>query len=276
MSGSSCPGCGTPFLPDFRPACDCAVRAREAAAQTPEPGTSGRVFGQVAPPDAGDTQPTREVLQLFDEVPQQPPYDATELSRTSAPEASGRGWRYGLIAGAAAVVAVTVGVAGGFFSGGDGEVGATGPAESVTVSDSAEPTASSTPRQRDRAARDERRPSSTPTETATEAPTPSATPTTASPTTPSKPPKPTRTSAPATEQEQTPTTLRRGDHGDQVVDLQQRLRQLQLYVGPVNGNYSADVEDAVARFQSARQIPEQPGVYGPQTRAAVERETSQP
>ncbi|MDI3405367.1 peptidoglycan-binding domain-containing protein [Streptomyces cavernicola] len=239
------------------------------------------VFGHVAPPDAAESTLTQEVLQLFDEAPEAGGAGgAPEFSRSESAGAAGRGWRYGLIAGAAVVVAVTVGVAGGFFSGGpDPQAGPSGAAERVTVSDPETPETSSTERQRERADRDAR-PSPTPTETASEqeAEDPeagaSAIPS-ASPSSESKSPKPSRTSSSPTSDD-APTTLRRGDHGEQVVELQQRLRQLQLYVGPVNGNYSPDVEDAVARFQSARDIPEQSGVYGPQTREAVESETSEP
>lgn len=68
--------------------------------------------------------------------------------------------------------------------------------------------------------------------------------------------------------------LRVGSRGDRVVDAQRRLGRLQLYVGPVDGYYSADVAAAVARIQQARAVAEPLGVYGPRTRAAVEAETA--
>ncbi|NEB79533.1 peptidoglycan-binding protein [Streptomyces sp. SID14478] len=58
------------------------------------------------------------------------------------------------------------------------------------------------------------------------------------------------------------------------MDVQQRLRQLQLYIGPVDGYYSEEVAAAVTRIQQARAVPETPGVYGERTRAVVEAETA--
>ncbi|WP_428950007.1 peptidoglycan-binding domain-containing protein [Streptomyces sp. cg35] len=67
--------------------------------------------------------------------------------------------------------------------------------------------------------------------------------------------------------------LRAGSRGSGVVDVQERLRQMRLYEGPVDGYYSVDVASAVARFQQARDIDETLGVYGPRTQAAVEAAT---
>ncbi|MEK0099748.1 peptidoglycan-binding domain-containing protein [Streptomyces sp. NPDC056002] len=67
--------------------------------------------------------------------------------------------------------------------------------------------------------------------------------------------------------------LSTGSHGGQVRDLQRRLAQINLYTGPTDGRYSADVADAVHRYQVARGIDEDAGVYGPETRAALESET---
>ncbi|MFF2851455.1 peptidoglycan-binding protein [Streptomyces sp. NPDC058001] len=69
-------------------------------------------------------------------------------------------------------------------------------------------------------------------------------------------------------------TLRRGDEGPEVQRLQERLRQLRLYSGRMNGVYSSRVEEAVARYQWARGIDEESGVYGPKTRRSLESETS--
>ncbi|MFC7302997.1 peptidoglycan-binding protein [Streptomyces monticola] len=251
------------------------------------------VFGHVAPPDAGEPLPLNDAdLELFEferpapgalpeEVAAGPRQDVPEFSR-SAPGPSGRGWRYGLVAGAAAVVLVTAGVASGFFSSGpdtDDQAGPPGGAgESVSVPDSSSPSPSST--KSERASRSSQRPTSSPSVSESVTPSSSAPPTTSQPpsSASSTAAKPTPTSQRPSEdaEDDGPQVLSRGDHGDQVVELQQRLQQLQLYIGPVNGNYSADVEDAVERFQQARQIDEEPGVYGPATRAAVEAETSDP
>lgn len=71
--------------------------------------------------------------------------------------------------------------------------------------------------------------------------------------------------------------LSRGDRGPEVEELQQRLQQLYLYMGGTNGRYDSQVADAVARFQSARGTQrDDRGVYGEETRAALEAETREP
>ncbi|MDI3385147.1 peptidoglycan-binding domain-containing protein [Streptomyces sp. B-S-A8] len=224
--------------------------------ELPERPEADPVFGHVAPPDADadDTRPTQEILRLFDQQPSELPYQATELSRSDRPGTSGKGRWYGPLAGAAALVAVTVGVAGGYIPGGGSEPGAeAGPADTVQVTDPAT-SASPTPTTREsrRANRSSERPTS-----------PAATPTTPQ-------------TGTSTGTSTSTGTLRRGDSGEQVVELQLRLRQLQLLVAPANGTYGPATEAAVTRFQQARNIGEEPGAYGPKTRAAVEAETSGP
>ncbi|MGW3492141.1 peptidoglycan-binding domain-containing protein [Streptomyces sp. NPDC001020] len=71
--------------------------------------------------------------------------------------------------------------------------------------------------------------------------------------------------------------LRLGSQGPEVTGLQLRLRQLNLYTGPAHGNYNKKVEWAVSAYQSARGITQdEPGVYGPATRAQLESETREP
>lgn len=71
-----------------------------------------------------------------------------------------------------------------------------------------------------------------------------------------------------------PATLQRGDTGPAVVDLQNRLKAVRLYYGPADGDYSRQVNDAVARFQFFYRVTGDPqGVYGPHTRAALEART---
>ncbi|MFF9011410.1 peptidoglycan-binding protein [Streptomyces sp. NPDC014870] len=84
---------------------------------------------------------------------------------------------------------------------------------------------------------------------------------------------PTRSSAPPG---RTPDTdvIQLGSTGPEVDDLQRRLRQLHLYLGSVDGVFSDSVATALSRFQTARNIPEARGVYGPLTRAALYAETS--
>ncbi|WP_326677036.1 peptidoglycan-binding domain-containing protein [Streptomyces sp. NBC_01237] len=70
-------------------------------------------------------------------------------------------------------------------------------------------------------------------------------------------------------------TLRPGDHGPEVAELQNRLKEVWLYQGPSNADYTDRVEEAVQVYQSYKAIRGDPaGVYGPNTRRALEAETS--
>ncbi|MFJ7154506.1 peptidoglycan-binding protein [Streptomyces sp. NPDC101118] len=91
-------------------------------------------------------------------------------------------------------------------------------------------------------------------------------------------PNPTRTKASTgTPSATTAPTLSEGDQGPEVVELQQRLKEAGYYWGPANGRYSRKLEDAVARFQQYAHVQEDPrGVYGPETRATLERFTHEP
>ncbi|MFE1290568.1 peptidoglycan-binding protein [Streptomyces sp. NPDC058751] len=72
-------------------------------------------------------------------------------------------------------------------------------------------------------------------------------------------------------------TLRRGDRGAEVRELQLRMSQLRMYMSKADGDFDRRLEDAVRWYQWARGIRgDAPGVYGPATRASLEGETSQP
>ncbi|MGI5375064.1 peptidoglycan-binding domain-containing protein [Streptomyces sp. CA-251387] len=74
-----------------------------------------------------------------------------------------------------------------------------------------------------------------------------------------------------------PPTLRRGDRGPEVTELELRLTQLGLYTREARGTYNEGVEDAVSRYQWARGIqPEEYGVYDLATRERLESETTEP
>ncbi|MFG2889318.1 peptidoglycan-binding protein [Streptomyces sp. NPDC048248] len=101
-----------------------------------------------------------------------------------------------------------------------------------------------------------------------------------------RPPVPTRaagsvTAAPGSQGPSAPPTgpieLREGSSGPEVAELQDRLRQLALYVGGDDGRYDAGVRAAVSRYQRAYGVHGDPdGVYGAATRASLESRTSEP
>ncbi|MFE1905298.1 peptidoglycan-binding protein [Streptomyces gardneri] len=88
-------------------------------------------------------------------------------------------------------------------------------------------------------------------------------------------PDPTPSSTRTTPPPEDPDTnvLRLGSTGPEVAELQRRLQQLYLFLGSADGVFGPFVEAALSRFQRARDIPEERGVYGPLTRAALQAET---
>ena len=63
-------------------------------------------------------------------------------------------------------------------------------------------------------------------------------------------------------------TLKQGDSGDQVKQLQQALTTLGLKPGAVDGSFGATTANAVGEFQRAHQLADD-GVVGPATVAAI-------
>ncbi|MBP3952196.1 N-acetylmuramoyl-L-alanine amidase [Bacillus suaedae] len=61
------------------------------------------------------------------------------------------------------------------------------------------------------------------------------------------------------------TVLSRGDQGDDVRALQERLDELNFHPGPIDGIYGSQTTDAVMRFQRAASITVD-GIVGPETR----------
>lgn len=73
--------------------------------------------------------------------------------------------------------------------------------------------------------------------------------------------------------------LRRGDRGPEVAELQLRLKELHLYPGSANGRFTEHVEYALLSFQWSRGVDtdeDERGVYGPDSRRALESETREP
>ncbi|MFI2081369.1 peptidoglycan-binding protein [Streptomyces rubiginosohelvolus] len=197
---------------------------------------------------------------------------------------------FGALAVGAAVAAVvgTAAFAGGLFGGDDSGDEALPEATTSVPDTDGEPAASVAPSPSASAA-----PSRTPSRSAAPSASPSAS---ASPTrsrepspTASASASPTASASPVPEDGGTPTSsptaappaefagpsLRPGDRGPEVGVLQNRLREVWLYSGPSDQNYSERVENAVAVYQSYKAIQGDPmGVYGPNTRRALEAETT--
>ncbi|MFE2019800.1 peptidoglycan-binding protein [Streptomyces sp. NPDC059499] len=189
---------------------------------------------------------------------------------------------FAVLAAAAAVAAVvgTAAFAGGLFDKDDSreealpEVATSvpdasdGPAGSVSESPSASPSA--TPSRSASAS-----PSSSPSASASKSPSASAS------ATASRTPSPSATATQSAEETEAPPaqiagpTLRRGDQGPEVAELQRRLQELWIYREPDNGEYSERVERAVREFQTWVSVQsDPPGVYGPETRRALEAQTT--
>ncbi|MER7700306.1 peptidoglycan-binding domain-containing protein [Streptomyces sp. NPDC096095] len=187
-----------------------------------------------------------------------------------------------------AVVVGTAAFAGGLLGGGDSEDEALPeattsvadtedePAASVAPSPSASPSASRAPSP---SATRPSSPSASASPEKSREPSPTATasasPTTSAPSAPdSGGPAPTP-SPPAPPAELADSTLRPGDRGPEVAELQKRLRGVGrwLYPGPLDAHYNDQVRNAVALYQSYKAIGGDPvGVYGPETRSVLEAE----
>ncbi|MEV2247053.1 peptidoglycan-binding domain-containing protein [Streptomyces sp. NPDC049970] len=191
---------------------------------------------------------------------------------------------FAVVAVGAAVAAVvgTAAFAGGLFDAADGEdtalpettasvQDATG-APAASVSESPSPSASPS------AAASRSAASVSPSASATPSRSPSASRSAVASKTPSHSASVTdtpTTTAAAPPAEVAVATLRRGDSGAEVAELQRRLQEIWVYRGPEDSRYSGQVEQAVAEFQrwvSAGSDPS--GVYGPETRQALEARTT--
>ncbi|KMS73525.1 peptidoglycan-binding protein [Streptomyces viridochromogenes] len=316
-NGHLCPECGTPRGADNTPSCGCGRRASEAlrdartaeaaAAEDFDPlrirpyveleadGDSADAgTGPVAGPRSDETMPLRPIppstpsardLSLFlpdtaeDDAGDTPP-DRTTRHRRTRTVLLGTG-------GALVAVIAAAGLASGLFTyeapsrdtALPDDVRASVPAPStseaseppapaVTATRSAPVPASPPPAESASPSPSPSRSSTSPT------PSPSTEPTTAAPST-AEAAGSQEVSAAARDPE--PPTLRRGDKGPEVTELELRLTQLGLYTREARGSYNEGVEDAVSRYQWARGVqPEEYGVYDLSTRERLESETTEP
>ncbi|WP_328981689.1 peptidoglycan-binding domain-containing protein [Streptomyces mirabilis] len=312
-NGHVCPECAAPRTPDGTPSCGCTRRASDALrdARTAEAAAAEdfdplriRPYVDLTANESGPatvrlrTVPS-EALSAVRHVDSansanEPPYPPPASFPEEPPR---RRRRTALLAvtGAAVAVVAAAGFASGLFS-------YDAPARERALPDdvrasvpdpSPTPTSPSPrPGSGSGSAPESAAPSTTTTKTTTApSPSPSGSPSPSASATRSQPP----TSSPSATPTPTPTaaaslapgqgstgdqpaqTLRRGDRGSEVTELQLRLRQLSLYTGQSDGTYSRQVEDAVRRYQWARGITgDKSGVYGTATRASLEGETRTP
>ncbi|MEV6752327.1 peptidoglycan-binding domain-containing protein [Streptomyces sp. NPDC051214] len=311
-----CPECGASRAPGTAPACGCTERAADAARDArsadaaaaedfdplrirpyvtlPEPGLAeepapepGPVPAQALPPEAA-APPRSADVGLFargeggtlsapetDDAPPPPPYDAGPAPRR------GRAGLYAAVSAVVAVVAVAV-LAAVLLSPDKPQREqalpdvptrpVTGPSEST----------SKAPRPTTPSAGPSASPSTSPSSSASPKASPSPTPSHSASPKPRSTRPPSRSTARATgsvepAEPKADRVLRRGDRGAEVAELQERLQQLYLYMDEPDGTYDSQVEDAVARYQYARATHgDGRGVYGEETRAALEAETREP
>ena len=310
--GHQCPECGAPRGADNTPSCGCTQRAsdalrdartaEQAAAEDFDPlrirpyvelergdGTAGH---PVAPPvpAAEETMPLRAVspeapsaddLRLFERTPAEGAYDGTVRPR-------GRRRTVLLGVGGALVAVMTAaGLASGMFSYEKPSRESALPEDvRASVPDDAASPASASPSRNAASVRPSAPPAPPVGASPSSSASPSATSTSPSPSS-SRPADPTQTSPTATATTSTGASdtretsaapvLQRGSQGPEVTELELRLTQLGLYTRKASGHYNEGVEDAVGRYQWARGIQgDELGVYGAQTRARLESETTEP
>lgn len=303
-----CPECGAPRGRDNAPLCDCGRRVsdalrdeRAAQAAAVEDFDPLRIRPYVEMADGDDaphltapdatmplgrvTGPSSGDLRLFEPGP---PGGADVPAEERRPR-RGRLLAVGVVGAVVAVVAAA-GMASGLFSYDSPTRDTAGPAdirESVpeptddaspehtsarpSVSASASPSASPSTAG----------PSASPVKSST-LPSPAFSSSAHASPSPSVPSAPAPRTATATADPDTSPpafapSLRRGDSGPEVEELQLRLGQLNLYDGPVDAYFGRQVESAVSTYQWYRGIAaDEYGVYGPTTRASLESETREP
>ncbi|MFF4396581.1 peptidoglycan-binding protein [Streptomyces sp. NPDC001480] len=303
--GHPCPECGAPRGPDSAPACDCAQRAAEALRDTrtaeaaaaedfdplrirpyvdldaPADSTMPLRSPEPEPPaSAADTRPMPTVQ------PDRPDHPGPEdrLGEPASPAPRRR--RTLLLSTGAALAALlaAAGFASGLFSYDTPSRDGAEPQEvreSVPdVTSSAPATPSSAPAAPPARTSAPASPSGTPSPSSSPSPSASASATSASPT-PTRATQPTQTatraSTPAPAAPTSAPVLRPGDQGAEVTELELRLRQINLYTGKIDGDYTTAVETAVRTYQWARGIQaDELGVYDAPTRTKLESETSEP
>ncbi|WP_330452164.1 MULTISPECIES: peptidoglycan-binding domain-containing protein [unclassified Streptomyces] len=279
----------------IRPYVTLGGDAATAAPTTPPPGAP-QVYGPEG--DAATTMP------LFLDPAGPPPADAGAPADTALllggpdPVAPRRRKPFAAVIAGAAVVTVvgTAAFIGGLFNGdgnGEADLDHALPSTVASLPDESEPSPSTTPTA---SAPPPRSPSPSSSASASASPSTSASPSasasrsapassSASPSGASSSPSasaetsgPVEGLAPPVATPDEAGTLRLGDHGPEVAELQRRLKdwRVGLFYGPIDSDYTDRVEHAVLVFQSGWGVTGDPdGVYGPNTRRLLEKATSE-
>ncbi|WP_206344131.1 peptidoglycan-binding domain-containing protein [Streptomyces mesophilus] len=170
------------------------------------------------------------------------------------------------ICGAAVAVVAVAATASGFFSGDDDGTRE----QALPDRSTSAPASSVAPSPSEKASK-----SASPSPSASKSASASASPSASPSKSPSASPSPTlKASGTATTSQppQSTGTLQQGDSGPAVEQMQGMLRDVWVYHGRPDGNFDDKTRDAVEMFQVWYGVNEDPkGVYGPATRAALER-----
>ncbi|MFD3484418.1 peptidoglycan-binding protein [Streptomyces sp. NPDC058665] len=301
MTGQLCPECGTPRDAYGRPGagCDCSERAAIAAAEDfdplrirpyvplREPDGAVPSIPPPPPPEFGDRSEGNDPAETMRLV--LPGLRTTGPRPTGDPERKGGRRTFAMVALAAAAVAVigTASFAGGLFTGDDGSDEATSDLNSGLPTASARPDPSESESAPASASASASKSSSASGSASASAPASasSGAPESAEGGPPAPSTKPAATGRPpanppqqggaGTQDSGAGAALRRGDSGAEVEELQRRLSEVWLYNGGYDGQFGERVEGAVRIYQSYKSIEGDPsGVYGENTRRALEAETS--
>ncbi|MFI8945532.1 peptidoglycan-binding protein [Streptomyces sp. NPDC053750] len=289
---------GTPASAPTPPDPDATMTLRAVDAGPPDASATEATSVLPTPlaPSAGP--PSAQDLRLFETSAA----EASDSAAPGAPHPDGtdgrppRKRRRGVLLSAAGALVVIVGAA-GFASGlfsyeSPSRDGALPDEVRASVPDPSTDEPSTTPAPSTASARPT---SASPSASASPSPSASAS-SSPSPSASSTPPTPTPSAEPTQTTTPTPTAdapqeseeddhdnhgngsaLQRGDRGAAVTELQQRLTQLYLYTGEIDGTYNFQVEDAVRNFQWSRGIrTDELGTYGRDTRRQLESETREP
>ncbi|MEB8343699.1 peptidoglycan-binding domain-containing protein [Streptomyces endophyticus] len=261
----TCPECGTGEGPDGAPPCACEPEA--FAPLRVRPYVSLSEPSQPIPPRAADPYA----------YPPPPPHAADDDADGPGPDEPARHGRMLLLSAVTGVLSVATLVTVLITSPGDDGASASDNTAATATATTPAPSRPATPTTHSASPPAKTSPSASPSPTHSRTVSASPTATGKKPDTGRKEPDRSPSPSASRSTSSTPTdatTLRRGDSGREVVELQWRLKQLNLYVGEITGDFDSPTESAVGTYQFSRGIKNDPhGEYGPATRTALERET---